>query len=187
MQAEKFFDVLKGTQRLNLHGWISLQIKKEEISQSGDIALVDKIFEFIHQGISLPLEEYEMLPWYFIGEAFQFIDRLNSPSKDFPFLRPSEERPQETVINWDYPGRTWYVWFNTFAKKFGWTKETIADLDIDDACGLMQEIVIDEQMEKEFLHSLSEISYPYNPSTKKVCINLCLALVGCYLYSKKLL
>ena len=40
-------------------------------------------------------------------------------------------------------------------------------LDIDTAIGLYQEISIDDQFEKEWEWSLSEIAFPYNQSTKK--------------------
>lgn len=42
-----------------------------------------------------------------------------------------------------------------------------SELDPDDGVALLQEILTDDQLEKEWQWSLSEIAYPYNPDTKK--------------------
>jgi hypothetical protein len=43
----------------------------------------------------------------------------------------------------------------------------ISNLPVDDALAYIQEILTDRQLEKEFTHSLSETSYPYNKNTKQ--------------------
>ena len=68
---------------------------------------------------------------------------------------------------WDYEGRTWYSWVHDLAHAYGWSMEYIAELDIDDASSLLQELIIDDQLEKEFYWMTSEIAYPYNESSKK--------------------
>jgi len=45
------------------------------------------------------------------------------------------------------------------AKEFGWNCEYIAELDVDDAIALAQEIAVGDQIEKEFQWAISEVPY----------------------------
>ena len=59
------------------------------------------------------------------------------------------------------------MWVNILAERYGWTFDTISNLDTDVALALIQEILTDKQLEKEFLWGMSEIAYPYNSQTKE--------------------
>jgi len=53
------------------------------------------------------------------------------------------------------------------AKSYGWNVEYIAQLDVDDALALVQEISLEEQFDKEWSYSLSEVAYEYDTASKK--------------------
>ncbi len=122
---------------------------------------------FIEAAIIPPKEEikWNEVAWFdFVSIYYKAIE-LNSPTLSFPFLQ--ERQKEEKKLPWEYEGRAWFFWLNLFAKNYGWDEKTIEELDIDTALGAMQEIFIDEQMEKEWDWGLSEIAYPYDTSTKK--------------------
>ncbi len=78
-------------------------------------------------------------------------------------IKDKNEKP----IPWDYDGRNYYFYVHLLAKKYGWTKEYIDGMEVSDVFSFIQEALTDEQLEREFVYSLSEVAYPYNKSTKK--------------------
>lgn len=68
---------------------------------------------------------------------------------------------------WLYIGREWYFWKHIFTHWYNWSEDYIANLEIEEAFALMQEICTQEQLEKEWQYALSEKSMVYNASTKK--------------------
>jgi len=104
-------------------------------------------------------------PWYKTAEAFVLAQSENLLRVKFPMTSSSEEASDEPP--WDYDGRDWYWWVNRFSKSYGWSTNQVAVLDIDDAVGLLQEILVDEQSDREWDYGLSEMAYEYVPSTKK--------------------
>ena len=108
--------------------------------------------------------EYKDTVWFETLQNFENALSANLPIHLFPLLKSKEKGK---VMPWEYEGRTWYYWLHIFSKWYGWTEEQIAKLDIDTAIGLLQEILITEQVEHEWQWSLTEIAYPYNQTTKK--------------------
>jgi hypothetical protein len=82
----------------------------------------------------------------------------------FPILTSKDK---QKPLPWEYDGRTWYFWLNTFAEHYGWDDERVGNMDIDTAIGLYQEIQIEEQLKSEFTYGLSEVAYVYDKNTKK--------------------
>jgi hypothetical protein len=52
------------------------------------------------------------------------------------------------------------------AKSYGWTLEYISNLTVQEALPKIQEILVEEQNNKEFLWIMSDRSATYNESTK---------------------
>ncbi len=125
--------------------------------------LVIQIFEIASTSLSKP--DWNLVPWYETINLYTAIIEINAPRISFPILESKKEKKEK--LPWEYEGRTWYFWYNLFASNYGWDGIRIGALDLDDALGLYQEILIKEQLEKEWEWGMSEIAYPYNSNTKK--------------------
>jgi hypothetical protein len=79
-------------------------------------------------------------------------------------LKPGKSKDKKEP--WDYPKRTIYLYSHIIAKHYGWKISDIEKLDVDYALALLQEILTDEQLDREFLWSMSENSYIYDAKTK---------------------
>lgn len=146
--------------RPHLKQWLVLEDLRIKLGQAviaHDRENTVKYFiSIVSIALSITEETLCLCPWYEIAIAYKIIFRTNLLNYDFPFLNLSVKDKKEA---WDYDGRTWYVWSNIFASKYGWNLETIAELDVDDALALAQEIAIDEQLDREWQWASSEIAY----------------------------
>ena len=122
------------------------------------------ILDYLRIGADLK-ESDERLPWFEIREVFFLCLEKNRITKEFPILKQRPRKKEEFA--WDYEGRDWFYWLNLFASAYGWRIGEVEELDIDEAIGLMQEIEVERQFEREFHHGLSEIAYPYDKASKK--------------------
>lgn len=147
--------------RLKLKKWLLLSAYRKEISKNQEV--VKNLLN------SLKLCEAELdfegLPWYESAEALSSVWELNQITLKLPIL--SVPKSEDSPPPWDYPERDWYFWAHILASRYGWTMEYIAEIDVDDALALLQEIEVEAQLDKEWEHSLSEIAYPVDPSSKK--------------------
>lgn len=150
--------------RLKFKQWIQLDDVRKKIEKETEEGKWQKIPDLIFQFIFLCGYEIDDPPWMEVQKIYVQAVSENQPRIAFPLFR-SKEKGKDTA--WDYEERSWYFWLNLFARTYGWTVEDVEDLDLDDVMGLYQEILVDEQMEKEWEWGLSEMAYPYNKSTKK--------------------
>lgn len=158
--------------RLKLQGWTKLESLKAELdtaTSKNDFNLIFNVMvKFIEVAV-LPtpsMVEWDKLPWYEFLDVYNRVIHLNRPRLDFSILRGNGEK-SDKKLPWEYEGRAWYFWLNLFCKNYGWSIDTVANLDIDDAIGLYQELEIGEHMEKEWQWGLSEVAYTYEKSTNK--------------------
>lgn len=150
--------------RLKFKEWIQLDSIKKKIDEEAEAGHWQAIPDLIFQFITACGYELDDPPWMEAAEAFTSAVEENKPRIQFPIFKSRERGKHQP---WEYEGRSWYFWLNVFARNYGWTGEVVAELDLDDAIGLYQEILVDEQFEKEWQHSLSELAYQYNKATKK--------------------
>jgi hypothetical protein len=143
---------------------------EDAISNKDTFAYYELCVQFIEMAL-FPLYrfhrklDWNKVAWNEVIEVFSIVSQINSPQLDFPILVESKKRQEK--LPWEYKGRDWYFWLNLFATSYGWDSDTVSILDIDTAIGLYQELQIDSQLDREWWWGLSEISYPYNSSTKK--------------------
>lgn len=149
--------------RVKLRDWLTLADLREDMLET-KVDIGNKLLAYLRIGTDIDQTE-ERLPWYKIREAFSLCLELNKINFEFPILKQAPKR--KGTFAWEYKGRDWYYWLNLFASHYGWNVSEVADLDIDDAIGLLGEIELDDQFEKEWEHGLSELSYPYDSATKK--------------------
>lgn len=92
--------------------------------------------------------------------AFLVLQDLNKVGSQIPFV--IDNAVSERKVPWDYNGRWAVSWIHTLSKTYGWTREEILDLDVDEAMGYVQEIAVDEHVNAEFNHSLSQNAFEYD-------------------------
>jgi len=154
--------------RLKLRKWLDFEKSQEAITKTVEDKNAEEyarhLYILISTVLNIPIEGLLDAPWYETSEAYVVITNLNRV-KEIPLLKSDPSKP--TKIPWEYDGRSWFWWVNLFAKNYGWTQTVVEDLDIDDAVSLLQEILVGEQLDKEWQWDISEIAYPYNTTTKK--------------------
>lgn len=125
------------------------------------------VISYISTALFLPTKLLNKLSWLPTIILFEFAREINSPTK-IPLLQNKKENKKDkNKLGWDYDGRNWHYWSHLLAKQYGWELEYIENLDVDVALAHIQEIFTDEQLDREFLWSMSEIAYPYNSTTKQ--------------------
>uniref|UniRef100_A0A6H1ZBF6 Uncharacterized protein n=1 Tax=viral metagenome TaxID=1070528 RepID=A0A6H1ZBF6_9ZZZZ len=159
-------DELKA-RRLRLKDWLFLEETRERIAKAAGRGDYIEVNVGVSAYISAAFieDDWTVKPWFKVMLAFQKVYLKNTPTIPFPVLRGKVENKESP--SWDYPGRAWYFWANLFAATYGWSLEVIAQMDIDDALGLFQEIMIDQQLQHEWEWSTTEMAFPYNAITKK--------------------
>lgn len=156
--------------RFTLKRWLELDsIKSDVLHKAIDERDTGRAAEAIYLYLSLALGNttgfWRLQPWKVVLEQFYLSESANLPDRQIPMLMAKVK--EEAPVGWHYTGRTWLLWTDIFASEYGWTIAEITALEIDDALGLMQEILVRRQLDREFIWATSEIAYPYNSSTKK--------------------
>ena len=152
--------------RSKLRHWLQLEDLREEIVRATDREDREKFIASIYSYLSVALSvdmDFSILPWFEIANSFSIVRRLNYPQLEFPMLQASGEKEE---MPWSYEGRSWYAWVNILAGEYNWTMEYVAELDIDDAIGLVQEINVEDQLNREWEWMLSEKSVSYDKQGK---------------------
>lgn len=151
--------------RFRLRQWLQfeqLQVSLQKSDKQTEYA--DALCLLVSTMLEIPVETVNAAPWYEVLQAHAEIVMRNQV-RTIPLTRPTMSK--ESSVPWEYAGREWYWWLHTFAKQYGWGREQVEELDIDDAVSLLQEILVEEQLQREFQWGLSELAYPYNETTKK--------------------
>jgi len=155
-------------ERFKFRRWLELEEIRYLIYKAADrLEAVKHLLAYISAAIDIPVDKLEHIYWFDIYQAYAQIVFLNTPRIQFPILRPISSSKEVVEEIWEYPGRIWYYWVHVFAQSYGWSILQIADLPIEDAIGLIQEILLDKQLTKEWEWSLTELAYSYNSSTNK--------------------
>jgi hypothetical protein len=151
-----------------LRKWAKLQSIHEEISSAADkgnlIEMANNIAKYISYALDISVSILDDVPWIEAARAFYDIHQENVPNEKFKILVPAKDIKK---VSFDYDDRPWYVWVDTLASRYGWSIEYIADLEVESAIALLQEIDYTEQLKREWDWSLSELAYPYNEHIKK--------------------
>lgn len=150
--------------RLPLRDWVKLEEFRRRIEKHAESGEWQKVPQLIFDTIELCGGRFRKEPWYETVERYAACLGINQPRVKFPILT-TKEKPKK--MPWEYIGRTWYFWANLFAEHYGWSEEEVGRLDLDDAIGLYQEILVREQLDQEFWWGLSETSWEYVKSTGK--------------------
>ena len=157
--------------KFKLRAWLDLEDLYTQILEAAEAGNKEKftssLYCYVSTAFSIPIDDVKGLVWNEIARAFTQSHNYNRLDYQFPVLRRIKEKRKATQEGWEYPGRSWFIWLHLLVKLSGWQVQYIENLDPNTAIGLLQEIFIDEQLDKEFLWSMSEIAYPYSEATKK--------------------
>jgi hypothetical protein len=145
--------------------WIELENLKQEIIKATDGGnFPEKLLEFLSVALwGLDKKYFEQANWMLIVQSFYGCISL-SPKVELPITTPTSEEHKDE--DWNYPQRTWNLYSHMLAKNYGWDLEYISQLDVFEALAHIQEIIIDDQLNREFHYGLSEAAYSYDQRTK---------------------
>lgn len=150
------------------HTWIQLEELKEKIFRAiteKDNEFPDLVFSYLELALKVPKKVFAGKYWEEVIHLFYLVTFVNLPPKHLPIIFVKSELKKKKDA-WDYQGRTWHLYSHLLSKTYGWTLEYIGKLSVEEAIAQIQEVLTDEQLEKEFLWSMSDKSYSYNPKTK---------------------
>ena len=114
--------------------------------------LASEIISYVSTAFSVP--DIDELPWEEVIDAFIRVVNVNALGFEIPLLLATPEK--DTKVPWDYPGRNWFFWSHTLCKEFGWSLEYVGELEVEEGIKLLQEVLIYNQMEKEWEWMLSD-------------------------------
>lgn len=156
--------------RIGLRLWLELEGIREKLIKATGTGDIDNTALFILSYISVALgistDTIQELPWYEVAYVYVDISMLCIPKYNLALLRPQESK-QDRKVSWEYTERTFYLWSHTLAAEYGWTLEYISEMDFNDGLALLQEIIVQEQLDREWEWGLSEMAYEYVEAIKK--------------------
>lgn len=154
--------------RPKLRKWLSIEQLRSDIKSADDgDQFATSLFAYLSALLDIQPEPLEDVPWYEVIDGYYFSSLELYPRLDLSILLSAKKKDNKLPDPWEYDERIWYTFVHLFAKNYGWSVEYVEELDVDDAYALVQEISLEDQFEKEWQWSLSEIGYEYDKSTKK--------------------
>lgn len=150
--------------RAKFRKWVELEDIRSEIRVAADKQDNRKVSDLICSYLSAALcsGDWLELPWTEVLYDYAFCVDLHSAKRDHKIFEKGSSK--EDIFRINKSG--WFPWSHMIAKEYGWSLEYIAELDIDDAIGFIQEILYSEQLNREWEWALSEKSVHYDPNTK---------------------
>ncbi len=142
---------------------------KKAATQADTGAIADALFEYLTVCMNgLTRKDFNSSPWYEVVSAYQVILSLNRipGAENFSMLKSPNISTGKTIA-WDHDDREVILWIHTLASAYNWSRTEIENMWPEEAVGFIQEILVDQQFEREFFYSLSEIAYPYDKATKR--------------------
>lgn len=147
---------------LGFRKWVSLENHKKSIAEAVEGSeFPDEVLAYLSTAFGNKGwdKKFWKTPVFSMMEGFQKFN-----PKDLPILNAPKSKKEP---DWEYEGRTWNHFSHLLAESYGWTLEYIGKMDVNEALGHIQEILTSEYLRQEFTHSLSEVAYVYNKTTKK--------------------
>lgn len=148
-----------------LKKWLELETYKDKIVRATDGGDLPKVLlKYLSVALGVSEKWFEYADWVKLVSVF-YLSLTKSPKVDLPILSPTDEKSPEE--DWNYDGRTWHLYSHMLAKSYGWNLEYISCLRVEEALAKIEEILVAEQLEREFYYGLSEVAYSYDQQTKK--------------------
>ncbi len=163
-----FIHLLITHRKYKFKEWIELEDRRIEIDRASDRSTDEFpkfVVRFLSDALKVPRWVWARLPWTEVWAAYLGVSVSLSFKDYLPIVSlPTDEKFTKPV--WDYPNRNWYFYANLIAHTYGWTLKEIANLSIFEGMACVQEILLNDQMEREFQWGMSEASVSYDEKTK---------------------
>jgi len=145
--------------RVKFRDWLTLEDIRSQVKEAADQGENDKVSSLLCSYLSAALchGNWGKLPWEDVLNEYAFAVNLHTPSRDFRIFSVDAKKKAFRIND-----SSWYSWSSVLAVAYGWDLKYIAELDIDDAISLIQEVLYDEQLQKEWEWTLSEKSVSYD-------------------------
>ena len=138
--------------------------KYHETLTERSIRAIEYLFDYLAVSSSIPKEKWENCSPLELGDGFLRLIELNNIRLNLPLFSDSEKREEKV---YDYNGRFIATWVARLARIYGWTAEYVLEnLFPEETVCYLQEAALQEFDEREFVYSLSELSYRYDKSSK---------------------
>jgi len=156
--------------KAKLRLWFQLSSIQDTISKAVEHKDFTTLSSSIQSYVSTAFDvQVNDLPWEEVIDAFVANSNFNILDFEIPLLLTKTEK--DTEVPWDYDGRNWFFWASVIAKEFGWSLDNIAELEVEEGIKLLQEILVDKQLDKEWEWMLSDRAFTYVPETKTYKFN----------------
>lgn len=147
--------------RAKLKKWFELEDIRSEIQEKAEEGenVADLLCSYLSSAICAG--SWGKLSWECVQDEYIWSVNLHTTSKDHKIFSTKNVGSSKGLSN------SWFMWANMFAENYGWSLNEIAELDVDDAISLIQEIFYSEQLRREWEWGLSDKSVSYDTRTKK--------------------
>jgi len=160
---------LKIQKPVRFRRWVRLEEQKNKIlravEESSD-EFPNHLFDFLSTALYLPSRYFRKADWTKVVLAFYKALSILSYKTTLALFEPTAEKKKSDTVSWDYDGRAWYLYSHMIASQYGWSIEYISNLRLDDVLPIIQEILVEEQLTKEFQWTMSERSSYYDDKAK---------------------
>ena len=137
----------------------------EAVKKRDSGAAVSALLAYLKE--ALPEEiDLSSLPWFEITNLFLYIGSLNMLPSNIPLLKSLAR--DSAKVPWDHKERPFIMWIHIIASTYGWSLTEIRSLWPEEAAIYVQEILLDEQLDREWDHMLSPVAHSADKSGKDV-------------------
>lgn len=154
--------------------WVRLEEQKNKIlravEESSD-EFPNHLFDFLSTALRFPSRYYRKAKWINIVKAFYLTVSHNSYKTQLALFEATKEKKKDDTMSWDYDERSLHLYSHLLAKEYSWKLEYIYNLKLSHALPLIQEILLDDQLEKEFQWTMSDRSSYYDDKSKTAKAN----------------
>ena len=137
---------------------------EEAVKQRNSGGVVSAIYRYITTAADKAID-FSKLSWLETLAPFFDVRKMNTVSIDLPMLK-IRIKERAIVSPWDHPDRPFLMWIHLLAQNYGWSLTEIESLWPEDAAMYVQEILVDEQLIREWQYSLSSVAYPADKKGK---------------------
>lgn len=137
---------------------------REAIKQRNSGGVVSAIYRYLTTATNEAID-FSELNWFEILTAFFNVRGMNVVLIELPILKTRIEE-RASISPWDHPDRPFLMWIHLLAQNYGWSLTEIESLWPEDAAMYVQEILVDEQLIREWQYSLSSVAYPADSKGK---------------------